>query len=164
MSDSVRPRRREPTRLRHLWDSPGKNTGVGCHYLLRAWKWKVKVKSLSCVQLLATPWTAAYQAAPSMGFSRQEYWSGVPLPSLGQRTLHHNSVLKTGCCWVALLHGTSCPTLPYHGWLFQIFTDIYTGTRWLLSGWLFSISEQELFYIFSSKKFYILHLRPLGRF
>ena len=48
-----------------------------------AWKWKVRVKSLSLAQLLATPWTAAYQATPSMGFSRQEYWSGVPLPSLG---------------------------------------------------------------------------------
>ena len=47
-----------------------------------AWKWKVKVKSLSPVRLLATPWTAAYQAPPSVGFSRQEYWSGVPLPSL----------------------------------------------------------------------------------
>ena len=46
-----------------------------------AWKWKVKVKSLSCVWFLATPWTAAYQAPPSMGFSRQKYWSGVPLPS-----------------------------------------------------------------------------------
>ena len=46
-----------------------------------AWKWKVKVKSLSRVQLLATPWTAAYQAPLSMGFSRQEYWSGVQLPS-----------------------------------------------------------------------------------
>ena len=46
-----------------------------------AWKWKVKVKSLSCVWLLATPWTAAYQAPPSMGFSKLEYWSGVPLPS-----------------------------------------------------------------------------------
>ena len=45
------------------------------------WKWKVKVKSLSCVQLLATPWTAAYLAPWSMGFSRQEYWSGVPLLS-----------------------------------------------------------------------------------
>ena len=43
-----------------------------------AWKWKVKVKSLSCVRLLATPWTVAYQAPPSVGFSRQEYWSGVP--------------------------------------------------------------------------------------
>ena len=48
-----------------------------------AWKWKVKVKSLSRVQLSATPWTAVYQAPPSMGFSRQEYWSGVPLPSPG---------------------------------------------------------------------------------
>ena len=44
-------------------------------------KWKVKVKSPSRVRLLATPWTAAYQAPPPMGFSRQEYWSGVPLPS-----------------------------------------------------------------------------------
>ena len=46
-----------------------------------AWKWKGKVKSLSRVWLLATPWTAAHQAPPSLGFSRQEYWSGVPLPS-----------------------------------------------------------------------------------
>ena len=46
-----------------------------------AWKWKVKVKSLSRVQLVKTPWTAAYQAPPSMGFSRQEYWSGLSLPS-----------------------------------------------------------------------------------
>ena len=46
-----------------------------------AWKWKVKAKSLSRVRLLATPWTAAYQAPLSMGFPRQEYWSGVPFPS-----------------------------------------------------------------------------------
>ena len=46
-----------------------------------AWKWKVKVKSLSRVRLLTTPWTAAYQTPPPMGFSRQEDWSGVPLPS-----------------------------------------------------------------------------------
>ena len=46
-----------------------------------AWKWKVKVKLLSHVRLLATPWTIAYQAPPSMGFSRQEYWNGLPLPS-----------------------------------------------------------------------------------
>ena len=49
-------------------------------------KWKLKVKSLSRVQLLATPWTAAYQAPPSMGFSRQAYWSGVPFPSPGKVT------------------------------------------------------------------------------
>ena len=46
-----------------------------------AWKWNVKVKSLSRVRLFTTPWTAAYQVPPSMGLSRQEYWSGVPLPS-----------------------------------------------------------------------------------
>ena len=46
-----------------------------------AWKWKVKGKSLSHVGLLATPWTLAYQTPPSVGFSRQEYWSGVPSPS-----------------------------------------------------------------------------------
>ena len=77
MSDSVRPYRWQPTRLLRPWDSPGKNTGMGCHFLLQCMK--VKVKSLSCVQLLATPWTVAYQAPPSMGFSRQEYWSGLPL-------------------------------------------------------------------------------------
>ena len=46
-----------------------------------AWKWKVKGKLLSCVRLFSTPWTAAYQAPLSMGFSRQEYWSGMPSPS-----------------------------------------------------------------------------------
>ena len=62
-----------------------------------AWKWKVKVKLLSHVRLLATPWTAAYQAPPSMGFSKQKYWSGVPLPSLTQasRACLFCSVLKT---------------------------------------------------------------------
>ena len=44
-------------------------------------KWKVKMKSLSCVQLFTIPWTAAYKAPPPMGFSKQEYWSGLPLPS-----------------------------------------------------------------------------------
>ena len=170
----MRPHRQQPTRLRCPWDSPGKNTGVGCHFLLQcrkvksesevaqscptlsdpmdccppgssihgifqarvlewgaiafsdmlatakplqsrptlcdpidssppgsavpgvlwartlewiaisfssAWKWKVKVKSLSRVWLFATPWTKAYQAPPSMGFSRPEYWSRLPLSS-----------------------------------------------------------------------------------
>ena len=79
VSNSVRPHRRQPTRLPRPWDSPGKNAGVDCHFLLQCTK--VKVKSLSRARLLATPWTAAYQAPLSMGFSRQEYWSGVPLPS-----------------------------------------------------------------------------------
>ena len=77
--DSVRPHRWQPMRLPHPWDSPGKNTGVGCHFLLQCMK--VKVKPLSHVRLLVTPWTAAHQAPLSMGFSRQEYWSVVPLLS-----------------------------------------------------------------------------------
>ena len=57
--------------------------------------WKLKGKLLSCARLSATPWTAAYQAPPSMGFTRQEYWSGVPLP-LPVGTLSHKNTLK-GC-------------------------------------------------------------------
>ena len=76
MSNSVRPQRRQPIRLPCPWDFPGKNTGVGCHFLLQC----MKVKSEN--EVVATPWTAAYQAPPSMGFSRQKYWSRVPLPSL----------------------------------------------------------------------------------
>ena len=77
----MRPYRRQPTRLPCPWDSPGKNTGVGCHFLLQCMKVKNESEvSQSCLTL-ATPWTAAYQAPPSMGFSRQKYWSGMPLPS-----------------------------------------------------------------------------------
>ena len=53
-----------------------------------AWKWKVKVKSLSHVWPSTTPWTVTFQVPPSMGFSRQEYWSGVPLPSLKSYTTY----------------------------------------------------------------------------
>ena len=63
------------------WDSPGKNTGVGCHFLLHCMKVKSESEVAQSCRTLATPWTAAYQAPPSMGFSRQKYWSGVPLPS-----------------------------------------------------------------------------------
>ena len=63
-----------------------------------AWKWKVKVKSLGHVQLLATPWTAAHQAPPPMGFSRQEYWSGVPLPSPGHR-IQRSVIVRVNWVW-----------------------------------------------------------------
>ena len=79
MSDSVRPHRRQPARL----PVPGILQARTLEWVAisssNAWKWKVRVKSLSWVRLLATPWTVAHQASPSMGFSRQEYWSGVPL-------------------------------------------------------------------------------------
>ena len=61
------------------------------------WHWKVKVKLLSCIRLFVTPWTTAHQAPSSMGFSRQEYWSGVPLPSLNvrHRFLEINTLIET---------------------------------------------------------------------
>ena len=70
MSDSVRPHRRQPTRLPHSWDSPGKNTGVGCHFLFQCMKVKSESESLSRFRLPVTPWTAAHQAPPPMGFAR----------------------------------------------------------------------------------------------
>ena len=82
--------------------------------LSNAWKWKVKVKLLSRVRLFATPWTTAYQAPQSMGFSRQEYWSGVPLPSpmWGYYLLIiHASVLgmwSDSFCWYSCFRKVSC--------------------------------------------------------
>ena len=80
----------------------------------------MKAKSLSRVQLFSTPWTAAYQAPPSMGFSRQEYWSGVPLPSPQLLSTQHNSAspLQKLHSWNLSISPTqfssvaqSCPTL-----------------------------------------------------
>jgi len=70
-----------PARLLCPWDFPGKNTEVGCHFLLQCMKVKSESEVAQSCLTLATPWTAAHQTPPSMGFSRQEYWSGVPLPS-----------------------------------------------------------------------------------
>ena len=70
---TLRPHRRQPTRLPHPWDSPGKNTGVGCHFLLQCMKVKSKSEVAQSCPTLSDPWIAAYQAPPSMGFSKQEY-------------------------------------------------------------------------------------------
>ena len=77
-----------------------------------AGKWKVRVKSLSCVRLLATPWTAAHQASSSMGFSRQEYWSGLPLPS--------------PYLWLACLYFGNFLFIPL--WLGQLLCSLLKGT------------------------------------
>ena len=78
---TVRPHRRQLTRLPRPWDSPGKNTGVGCHFLLQCRKVKSESEVTQLCRTIHNPWTAAHQAPLSMGFSRQEYWSGVPSPS-----------------------------------------------------------------------------------
>ena len=96
--DSFRPHGLQPTRLLGPWDFPGKRTGVGAKpslwptsvghffFFFNFWSFVFsfprEVKSLSHVRLFATPWTVAYQAPPSMGFSRQEYWSGLLLELL----------------------------------------------------------------------------------
>ena len=72
VSDPVPPHRWQPIRLPRPWDSPGKNTGVGCISFSNAWKWSRSVVS----RLFMTVWIAAYQAPLSVGFSKQEYWSG----------------------------------------------------------------------------------------
>ena len=87
MSDSVWPHRQQPTRLPHPWDSPGKNTGVGCHFLLQCMKVKSENEVSQSYLILRDPmdcsiYQATYQAPLSMGFSRQEYWSGVPFSSV----------------------------------------------------------------------------------
>ena len=122
VSDSVRPHRWQPIRLPCPWDSPGKNTGVGCHFLVQC----MKVKSLSRVWLLATPWTTAYQAP----LSRQEYWSGVPLASPPGLPVHHQLLefTQTHVHWVGdaiqPYHSLSSPSpltfnLSQHQGLFQ---------------------------------------------
>ena len=78
MYNSVQPHRRQPTRLHHPWNSPGKNTGVGCHFLLQCRKVKSEREVAQSCPTLRDPMDCS---PPSMGFSRQECWSGVPLPS-----------------------------------------------------------------------------------
>ena len=79
--------------------------------LSNAWKWKVKVKLLSRVRPSATPWTAAYQAPPSMGFSRQESWSGVPLPSPEKMLVSLNiSKCRSKLQWDITSHWSEWPS------------------------------------------------------
>ena len=105
-----------------------------------AWKWKVKVKSLSCVRLLATPWTAAHQAPPSMGFSRQEYWSGVPLPSLIESLILFNSVNSVVTSPILFLVLVT--------WVLPIFLFVYLA-KYLSSILLFWANCLFHFFLFS---------------
>ena len=81
MSDSVQPHRRQPTRLPCPWDSPGKNTGVGCHFLLQCMKVKSESEVAQSCLTLSDPMDCSPPGSSIHGISRQEYWSGMLLPS-----------------------------------------------------------------------------------
>ena len=103
-----------------------------------AWKWKVKVKLFSHVRLLAIPWTAAYQAPPSMRSSRQEYWSGLPLPS-------------PSSCQLSLIQSNFCLTRQHsqlreetHAVIFHAFLKLRNGLR--LENWCSDLTEKAHLY------------------
>ena len=77
MSDSVRPHKWQPTRLPRPWDSPGKNTGVGCHFLLQCMKVKSESEFTQSCPTLSDPMDCSLPGSSIHGFSRQEYWSEV---------------------------------------------------------------------------------------
>ena len=81
MSNSVRPHRWQPIRFSRPWDSPGKNTGVGCHFLLQCMKVKSESEGAQSCLTPSDPMDCSPPGSSIHGFSRQEYWSGVPLPS-----------------------------------------------------------------------------------
>ena len=81
MSDSVRLQRWQPTRLPCPWDSPGKNTGVGCHFLLQCMRVKSESEVAESHPTLSDPMDCSLSSSSIHGFSRQKYWSGVPLRS-----------------------------------------------------------------------------------
>ena len=95
------------------------------------WKWKVKVKLLSRVRLLAIPWTAAYQAPPSMGLSRQDYWSGMPLLLHDQPRQH---ITKQRHYFAN--KGTSSQSYGFsssHGWMWELNYQ----ESWAVKNWCF---------------------------
>ena len=81
VSNSVRPHRWQPIRFSHSWDSPGKNTGVGCHFLIQCMKVKSESEGAQSCLTPSDPMDCSPPGSSIHGFSRQEYWSGVPLPS-----------------------------------------------------------------------------------
>ena len=149
MSDSVRPHRRQPTRLRRPWDSPGKNSGGVAISFSNAWKRRVKVKSLSRVWLLATPWTAAYQVPLSMDFPGKS--TGVGCHCLLRPTcllthidiyIHththiHTCLYSSSCTHVYLHTQTSHALIHAHSYTHKhlrghTLTHIRTCARWHL--------------------------------
>ena len=121
MFDSVQPHRQQPTRLHHPWDSPGKNTGVGCHCLLQCMKVKSESEVAQSCQTLCNPMDCSLQAPPSMRFSGQEYWSGLPLPSLVIQYIQGFILLFCQILFFPRLNVILCGLFPYVSSLIYLF-------------------------------------------
>ena len=94
MSDSLRPHRQQPTRLPHPGDSPAKNTGVGCHFLLQCTKVESESEVAQSCPTLSNPMDCRPPGSSIHGIFQQEYWSGVPLPSPRDGLKHLNNILS----------------------------------------------------------------------
>ena len=107
MSDSVGPHRRQPTKLSRPWDSPGNNTGVGCHFLLQCMKVKSESEVAQSCLTLSDPMDCSLPGSSVHGFSRQEYWSGMPLPSPRQPSSkrQRRRLQNQGHFWKIAKHG-----------------------------------------------------------
>ena len=104
MSDSVRPQRRQPTRLPRPWDSPGKNTGAGRHFLLQCMTVKSESEVAQSCPTLSDPMDCSPPGSSIQGIFRQEYWSGVPLPSALRV---HRSIITSDLQFLFLLESNN---------------------------------------------------------
>ena len=150
MSDSVWPHRRQPTRLSCPWDSQARTLEWVAISFSNAWKWKSESEVAQLCLTLATPWTAAYQAPPSMGFSRQEYWRGVPLPS-------PNCIIKlSNCCFDLHVYDS------YYSWaIFPIFIVFLNILIYEISNLLLIILLDSGFIILTCRRTYYLNASSL---
>ena len=98
MADSLRPHRRQPTRLLRPRDSPGKNTGVGCHFLLQCVKVKSESEFAQSCPAVSDPMNCSLPGSSAHGIFGQEYWSGEPLPS--PRINHSGKEYYKDCIYV----------------------------------------------------------------
>ena len=134
-----------------------------------AWKWKVKVKSLSRVRLSATSWTAAYQAPLSKGFSRQEYWSGVSLPSQlkyivthQNSSLHYDSALSSKRREIILKTGTLLKNTPTCSiFCLSLFLCVSLYCRWIIFSKPIYNGNRKVFYL-SQTEDYPKQVNPKG--
>ena len=138
----MQPRGLQPTRVLCPWDSPVKNTGVGCYFLLQCMKVKSESEVAQSCPTVVTPWTAASQASLSMGFSRQKYWSGVPSPSPNYLS---QEALKTDRQWNLgqFPHSNFCPHVfccrRYQFWVpcDLSYTGIFPGISYSFAGHIY---------------------------